>query len=158
MDNKNKKFKHILFATDFSEYAKEACLYAKSLSDKYDAEISLLHVIKEELPDMLIFDAGNERTPAGVTNRLTIQKNYTEEQIKKMEATIRDKYKYSEKSIKKIIVRKGKPSKTILNVSDEIDCDLIVMGIKGESSLGDILMGDTVRKVITKSKVPVLVV
>ncbi len=47
-------FKHILYATDFSENAKHACSYAKSIADQYNAEVTLLHVIKEEISPLLI--------------------------------------------------------------------------------------------------------
>lgn len=151
------KFKHILYATDFSENAKYACSYAKSIADRYDAEITLLHVIKDELPGLLIFDAGMDRTSKEVSNRLSMQKEQFEKQKSEMISKIRDEYDI-ETGVKNIIVERGHPVKLILKVSEVEECDLIIMGVKGRGSLEDFLMGDTVRHVISSAKVPVLVV
>ena len=151
------KFKHILYATDFSENAKYACSYAKSIADRYDAEITLLHVIKDELPGLLIFDAGMDRTSKEVSNRLSMQKEQFEKQKSQMISKIREEYD-TETGVKNIIVERGHPVKLILKVSETEDCDLIIMGVKGRGSLEDFLMGDTVRHVISSAKVPVLVV
>lgn len=150
-------FNHILYATDFSENANHACSYAKSLSDQYDAEITLLHVIKDELPSLLIFDVGMDRTSKEASNRFTKQKELFEEQKSELISKIRAEYG-DETGVKNIIVERGHPVKIIVNVAEKHNCDLIVMGMKGRSSLEDILMGDTVRHVITSSKIPVLVV
>jgi nucleotide-binding universal stress UspA family protein len=150
-------FKHILYATDFSENAEYACSYAKSVADQYNAEITLLHVIKEELPDFMIFDAGMDRTSKEVSNRLTMQKELDKEQ--KDQIISRIESEYSEKTgIKRYIVEKGNPVKVIIKVVEEEACDLLVMGFKGRSTFEDFLMGDTIRHVISKVKIPVLVV
>jgi nucleotide-binding universal stress UspA family protein len=150
-------FKHILYATDFSENAEYACSYAKSVADQYNAAITLLHVIKDELPDFMIFDAGMDRTSKEVSNRLTMQKELDKEQkdqiISRIEAEYGDKA-----GIKNYIVEKGNPAKVIIKVVEEEACDLIVMGFKGRSTFEDLLMGDTVRHVISKVEIPVLVV
>jgi nucleotide-binding universal stress UspA family protein len=150
-------FKHILYATDFSENAEYACSYAKSVADQYNAEITLLHVIKEELPDFMIFDAGMDRTSKEVSNRLTMQKELDKEQ--KAQIISRIEEEYSEKTgIKRYIIEKGNPVKIIIKTVEEEACDLIVMGFKGRSTFEDFLMGDTIRHVISKVKIPVLVV
>ena len=150
-------FKHILYATDFSENAKYACSYAKSLADKYNAEIILLHVIKEELPGLLIFDAGMDRTSQEVSNRFSMQKELFEEQKTQIVSKIEEQYGM-ETGVKRIIVERGHPVKLILKVAETENCDLIVMGVKGSGALEDFLMGDTVRHVISSTKIPVLVV
>ena len=151
-------FKHILYATDFSDNAKYACSYAKSIADQYGAEITLLHVIKDEIPDLLIFDAGMERTSSGVADRLTKQKDIFEDKKDQIISKIKNVYGEQEIGIDNILVVKGNPVKVIVNTVKEKNCDLIIMGVKGRSSLEDILMGDTVRRVITRINKPVLVV
>jgi nucleotide-binding universal stress UspA family protein len=138
-------------------YKRQACSYAKSIGEKYDAEIILLHVIKDELPGLLIFDAGMDRTSKEVASRLSMQKELFEEQKAQIISKIREEYG-TETGVKKIIVERGHPVKLILKVAESEACDLIVMGVKGRGYLEDFLMGDTVRHVITSSKVPVLVV
>jgi nucleotide-binding universal stress UspA family protein len=150
-------FKHILYATDFSENAEYACSYAKSVADQYNAEITLLHVIKEELPDFMIFDAGMDRTSKEVSNRLTMQKELDKEQKDQIISRIESEYSLKT-GIKRYIVEKGNPVKVIISVVEEEACDLLVMGFKGRSTFEDFLMGDTIRRVISKVKIPVLVI
>jgi nucleotide-binding universal stress UspA family protein len=152
------QFKHILYTTDFSENAKYACSYAKSIADQYNSEVILLHVIKDDLPDFLIFDAGNERSPKGVTNRLEMQKEYFEDQKVKLVDKIKKEYCFEDTHVNEIIVERGNPVKVITRIAEERNCDLIVMGVKGRNSIEDVLMGDTARRVITRAKSPVLVV
>ena len=150
-------FKHILYATDFSENAKYACSYAKSLADKYNAEIILLHVIKEELPSLLIFDAGMDRTSKEVSNRLSMQKKLFEEEKAQIISKIEEEYG-EETGVNKIIVERGHPVTLIRKVAESENCDLIIMGVKGRGALEDFLMGDTVRHIISSTKIPVLAV
>jgi len=46
----------------------------------------------------------------------------------------------------------------ILKVSEDRQCDLIVMGSHGHGALEDALIGSTASKVLRRSKKPVLVV
>jgi len=57
-----------------------------------------------------------------------------------------------------IIVERGDPVQQILKVADERNCDLIVMGSHGHGALEEALIGSTAKKVIRRSKKPVLVV
>ena len=55
-------------------------------------------------------------------------------------------------------VEEGTPWKTILRVADEIDADVIVMGTRTHSAMGQFLLGSTANKVMHNSKRPVLIV
>lgn len=149
--------KHILYATDFSEGADYVYAYAKRIAHQLGARLTLMHVIQEDLLDLLIFDVGIDRS-TGVQKRLSIVKehfqNTKEKVIEKMKAD------YGQEGISEdnTIVEKGNPVKMILKVAEEKDCDLIVMGKKGRGSLEDTMMGDTVRRVLHRSKLPVLVI
>jgi nucleotide-binding universal stress UspA family protein len=149
--------KNILFATDFSEGAEYVYAYAKRIADQFQASLTLIHVVQEDLLDLLIFDVGIDRS-SGVQKRLSIVKEHfqdvKEKVIEKMKAD------YGEESItgNNTVVEKGNPVKMILKVAEEKNCDLIVMGKKGRGSLEDTMMGDTVRRVLHRSKFPVLVI
>ena len=52
----------------------------------------------------------------------------------------------------------GHPAENILNVANQNKCDLIIMGARGLSVLEGLLLGSEVHKVISHSKIPVLVV
>lgn len=56
-------------------------------------------------------------------------------------------------------VEKGEPTKTIVQVADEIECDLMVVGHHGESKLSDYLFkGDMTANLINESHCPVMVI
>jgi len=57
-----------------------------------------------------------------------------------------------------IIVGRGDPAKQILKYAEDKYCDLIVVGSHGQGSLTGAMMGSTAKRVLKKSKVPVLVV
>ncbi len=52
----------------------------------------------------------------------------------------------------------GSPAETIIQVADTRQCDLIVMGTRGQSLLEEILLGSQAQKVISHAHCPVLVV
>ncbi|UTF49567.1 universal stress protein [Desulfomicrobium sp. ZS1] len=56
-----------------------------------------------------------------------------------------------------LISRSGRPDYEILNVQDELDCDLIVIGSRGLSVLENVIMGSVVTRVLEGASCPVLV-
>jgi nucleotide-binding universal stress UspA family protein len=56
-----------------------------------------------------------------------------------------------------LISRSGRPDYVILNVQDELDCDLIVIGSRGLSILENVIMGSVVTRVLEGANCPVLV-
>ena len=56
-----------------------------------------------------------------------------------------------------LIARSGRPDYVILNVQDELDCDLIVIGSRGLSVLENVIVGSVVTRVLEGASCPVLV-
>ena len=56
------------------------------------------------------------------------------------------------------LVVKGKPAATILEKARDEHCDLIVVGAYGHSRIREMILGSTTAHIITKSKVPVMLV
>jgi nucleotide-binding universal stress UspA family protein len=52
----------------------------------------------------------------------------------------------------------GDPATVILQVANEIDADLIIMGTHGRSAIGRLLMGSVATEVVRKAKCPVMTV
>lgn len=50
----------------------------------------------------------------------------------------------------------GEPADAILNFAVEKNCDLIVMGNQGLSTIGQLFLGDTFSKVVRSAPVPVV--
>jgi nucleotide-binding universal stress UspA family protein len=163
--------KKILYATDLSENARYAFAYAVSLADLYGAKITLLHVLPEvsELMDKHVigyidadrwqeikaqhFEEAKEALIGKRKGHLAIKDvlHQFSEQVKEGqegEGFITDD----------IIVERGNPVEQILKHVQERSCDLIVMGTHGHGTLEDVMLGSTARRVIRRSKIPVLVI
>ncbi len=56
-----------------------------------------------------------------------------------------------------LISRSGRPDYVVLNVQEELDCDLIVIGSRGLSVLENVIMGSVVTRVLEGATCPVLV-
>ena len=116
-----------------------------------------LHVIPEESLDLLIFDVGIDRA-GGVEKRLSLMKEHFKDLKESVIKKIKTDYGCVAFQENDILVERGSPVKIILRIAEERGCDLIVMGFRGKGALEDAMMGDTVRRVLHRSKVPVLVV
>ena len=57
-----------------------------------------------------------------------------------------------------IVIDRGNPVKQILKQADLRDCDIIVMGSHGQSTLAGVVMGSITKRVLRRSQKPVLVV
>ncbi len=171
MDLPKVDVKKILYATDLSENARYAFAYAVSLADLYNAGITMIHVLPE-VPAML------DQTVIGYISEERWQDIKSGQMDEAKEALIGKKrehlavkealHQFSE-DIKQqqagegfttddIIVQRGNPVEEIIKGAEECNCDLIVMGTHGHGTLEDVMLGSTARRVIRRSKVPVLVV
>ena len=163
--------KKILYATDLSENAYYAFAYAVSLANLYSAKIILLHVLPE-VPDLLdkqvigYIDADRwEKIKAQhfqEAKDALIGKRKDHLAVKDVLHQFSEKVKEGEKgegfSTDEIIVERGNPVEEIINQSKKLNCDLIVMGTHGHGTLEDAMIGSTARRVVRRSKIPVLVV
>jgi nucleotide-binding universal stress UspA family protein len=163
--------KKILYTTDLSDNARYAFAYAVSLANLYGAGLTLLHVLPE-VPESL--DAAVEGY-ISKDNWDKIKQRHFNEAKETLTRKRRDHVAIKEvldhfceqaKSAKKestfvtddILVVWGNPVEQILAQADEKNCDLIVMGTHGRGSLADAMIGSTARRVVRRSKKPVLVV
>ena len=171
MDLPKVDVKKILYATDLSENARYAFAYAVSLADLYNAAITFIHVLPEvsnRLDKSVIGYISEERWEE-------IKSQNVEEAREAIigksrdHLAIRDALHQFSEDVKEsregegfvtddIIVVRGNPVEEILKYSAEKNCDLIVMGTHGQGTLADAMMGSTARRVLRRSKKPVLVV
>ena len=171
MDLPDIKIKKILYATDLSENARLAFAYAVSLADLYCAGLTLLHVLPE-IPNLLdshvIGYISSERWEEIKTANMQeardtlIGKSRGRQAVKEVlhqfcKDTGADK-KCAEFVPDDIVVVRGNPVEQILKTAANKQCDLIVMGSHGYGALEDAMLGGTARRVLRRSKVPVLLV
>ncbi|WP_066630211.1 universal stress protein [Labilibacter marinus] len=120
----------ILVPYDFTEVAMHAIEHAKSLSDRSNSSICILHIVKKDT-DM---DAATEL-------------------LNKEKDVIKGKFGIDIKAI----VKEGTIFKTINEVADEIGAIMVVMGTHGIKGMQK-LTGSWALKVIIGSKIPFFVV
>lgn len=159
----------ILYATDLSENARFAAAYAFSQADAYGARVILLHVLPE-MPEIM------DRSVIGYIDEAqweSIKQSHYQDAREALIGKRNDHAVVHEvlgqfsrnaatgqaaTSSDDILVKKGNPVEVILEVAEEKNCDLIVMGTHGRGSLADAMLGSTARRVVRRSTRPVLVV
>lgn len=155
------EIKKILYTTDLSENARYAFGYAASLANRYDAAITIFHVIEDISPTSnnlvtnIIGESKWEELRGQNENEVldTIQARLT---------TFCDEVQAELPSCpfitENIRVKIGSPVNEILLEAENSGYDMVVMGAHGHSILADTLMGSVTRKVVRRCKTPVLVV
>ena len=163
--------KKILYATDLSENARFAFAYAVSLADLYNAAITIIHVLPEvpELLDQSVIGyISAERWEEIKSQQMEEAKEALigkrrehlaiKEALHQFSEDVKQQQQGAGFTTDDIIVLRGNPVEEIIKNSEERDCDLIVMGTHGQGTLADAMLGSTARRVIRRSKMPVLVV
>jgi len=165
----NIQIKKILYATDLSESAVHAFSYAVSLANQYGAGITLLHVLTEFPEEHFI---SNMIPPS--TWKVIKEQNYSKARdeligkkrepaaLKVVLQAFSEEVKANSKdqnfATDEILIKGGAPAETIVQTAKERDCDLIVMGTRGQRAITRALMGSTAKWVTQHCPVPVLVI
>jgi nucleotide-binding universal stress UspA family protein len=127
----------ILLCTDFSDHARHAFSYACSLATEYNAELTLLHVLE---------DSGGQK----------FLQEATATAVKELEKLVPSEVPNWCKV--KSLVRAGKPYQEIIQLAQEEQSDLIIVGVRGRNALDLALFGSTTYRVIQLGSCPVLAV
>jgi nucleotide-binding universal stress UspA family protein len=148
LDREETMFEKILYPTDFSDIAKNALDFIKTLGDADKKEVIVLHVM-----DANVIDFSHRYSP----ELFVIIEEKIKENIKK--DLIRIKVSLAEKGFTaRIRLEIGVPFREILRVEQEEDVSVIVIGSHGVSNVKEMLLGSVSEKVIRKAKKPVLVI
>jgi nucleotide-binding universal stress UspA family protein len=127
------RLRRILLCTDFSPASQRALQYAISGAEEYAAELTLLHVLDDA------------STPARVAA--------TKEEIEKLIPSDERK-----KLIVKTAVRSGRPYQQIIQQAEEMQADLVAIGVSGRGNLDVAVFGSTTYRVMQLGPCPVLAV
>ena len=170
MPNEAVKIEKILYPTDLSENAKYAFDYALSLAGRYCARLTLMHVLPEvpELLDVNVVGYISAEQWEDIKKRHFQEAQQALIGKRKEHHAIKEVLnRFCETQIGKtdqaveaddIVVTYGNPVNEILKTAEEKGCDLIVMGTHGQGDLADALLGSTARRVVRRSKIPVLTI
>ena len=143
--------RRILIPTDFSPPARQAEHYAVALSQKFAAELHVLHVVED--PALPVHGSRYSWVvPDDILPRL-LEK--AEHELK-LAVPSADLNLIGQKLVRKIVV--GHPVNAINEYAIEHHIDLIVIGTHGRSGLSHLLLGSSAEKLVRMSTCPVLTV
>jgi nucleotide-binding universal stress UspA family protein len=137
--------KRILFATDFSQWAKRAEDYACALACSWRASLTVLSVAEFQPglnPDYPI----NQQYLTDLMNRASSQLVDLKGRAEQRGITVTTR------------MATGIPSEEVIAAARAEDSDLIVVGTKGKTGLAHVLLGSTAERVIRGAPCPVLAV
>jgi nucleotide-binding universal stress UspA family protein len=135
--------KRILFATDFSRWAKRAEDYACALACSWKASLTVLSVAE---------------FPPGLNPDYLVNQQYLADLLKHASAQLVDLKGRAEGRGIAVTTRvaTGIPSEEVISAAREENSDLIVVGTRGKTGLAHILLGSTAERVIRGAPCPVL--
>ena len=153
--------KRILYATDLSDNSAYAFGYAINLAKKFNAEITILHVIDIMMGssvNMVGVYFNEKQLEENLQKRIT---HVTEEINNRLKIFINEKVVDNPESVDKVAsieVCQGYPADEILKKVDDLHCDLIVMGTHGKGLVGQAFFGSVAKRVLRRVRKPVFII
>ena len=142
------KINRILAATDFSEIADKAIKQAMIVSQKFSAELVVLHA-------RILYDDDPSKLP----DELETIKQEEHENENKLLGCIHECTKdFRHAGLSHKIIRGYSAHSAILRYLTENKFDLVVIGTHGRSGLGHFFLGSVAEKIVRYSPFPVLTV
>lgn len=137
--------KRMLFATDFSRWAKRAEDYACALACSWKATLTVLSVAE---------------FPPGLNPDYPVNHQYLADLLKSASSQLVDLKGRAERRGIAVTTRvaTGIPSEEVITAARVEDSDLIVVGTRGKTGLAHVLLGSTAERVIRGAPCPVLAV
>lgn len=140
-----KSIKKILWATDFSDEAREALSYAGKIARTYDAELVALHVVPDFSP--VLYSAA-PAMKGELVSRVDVIKEDMRTRLE--ELSRRSEIDFS------VEIKEGPAAKRIVEFAEERGFDLIVLGKRGHSVVEKLFIGSVANFVLRHSRVPLL--
>ncbi len=144
-------FKHILIPTDGSDLSEQALVRAIEFAREIGARVTGFYAQPEY--SVPYYEGGmplDAMTPDSFAE-LTVT------QAKKVLASVEEKARAAGVSCQLHTAVNDSPHQAIIQAAEERGCDLIFMASHGRRGIAGLLMGSETHKVLTHTKVPVLV-
>lgn len=142
----NETYRNILLAADFAELSEQVSARAQTLADKFQATLSLLHVV-ENLP------IGDFTHDPLIPMDIDLTEPMLESARKRLDRMGETLGVPEERRFLEI----GSPKAEIVRIAKETETDLIVVGSHGRHGIG-LLLGSTAASVIHHAHCDVLAV
>jgi nucleotide-binding universal stress UspA family protein len=139
-------FSNILFPADGSESSNKALQYVIDFARKFNCRVVVLY--SHDIPSV-------NYSPYYVPNPELLEELL--ESSKKFVKETRDVFEKAGIKAKSILIR-GIPGEKIIEAAESENCDLIIMGSRGLSTVKRLLLGSVSNYVIHHTKKPVLII
>ena len=143
--NKPLSFAHIVSAIDFTVASAVAVRTAFDLVRRHGARLTLVHALNPS--HSTVFSGG--AAVRGVQN-LQVQAAHVAERLRrKIPANVRFRVEAR--------VTTADPYRALLGIASDVKADLIVMGVPPRNRFDELLLGSTLRNVLRRTTIPLLV-
>ena len=146
---------HVLVATDGSGQSLKAARYVRTLLGSALEQVSVVAVVRPLAAVPFADDFGEEDQAARQTDAGPGGYSFQRAAEEAVERIARELRVITENV--DTLVRGGEPADQIIQVADEIEADLIVIGGRGKGAVGAILLGSVAYRVLHHAPCPVLV-
>ncbi|HKV24748.1 MAG TPA: universal stress protein [Candidatus Acidoferrum sp.] len=136
-------FESILFATDFSDAANRAIPFVKAIAKRYEAKVVALHVHPPVVNPM----TPPETWAAESAARAARDRTRREELLRTFAGFPIE-----------VFIEEGGIQEELENAMKAHHTDLVVMGTRGRTGVGKLLLGSTAEEILRNVKCPVLTV
>ena len=142
-----KKSLKILVPFDFSRYSRETLRFALTLTEAFEAEFLLLHVIpRGEVETFATLGGESEEKRSRRLDEAGAELERVAEDIRQQHPELKFETRVVE----------GVPFKEICGLAGEENFQLIVIGTHGRTGLSHLLIGSTAERVVQHASCPVL--
>jgi nucleotide-binding universal stress UspA family protein len=139
-------FQRVLVPVDFSVCTLETLRYAKTLAEKFNAVVDVLHVIQTNL--------GRDEAAMPRPGLIRTISEGAHRELKRLVAIL---WESELKATVSVRVREGSAHEVILREARSTNASLIIMGTRNRSWLSGLLRRNTVKRVVQNSPCPVMV-
>ena len=142
-------YQHILLPTDGSELSTQAVRAGMRLAKSLGARVTALHTTPQFYPSQML--------ASEIIERAREYEKQTKEEAAGVLGAVKETAREAGVACNALQRASNSPWEEIIKVATEQGCDLICMASHGRHGVSALLLGSETTKVLTHSKIPVLV-
>lgn len=145
-------YRNVLIATDGSKLAEKAVSHGLSLAKSVDAKVTAL-IVEAPFNVFSLPESQIRQMP----EVLAQHSKHAKQHATKALIYVADAAKSAGVPCETVQLEHEQPYEAIIKTAEDKGCDLIVMASHGRSGISAVLLGSVTNKVLTHTKIPVLV-